>query len=325
MLIPVVLIFFALLIPTIVFAAESEAVVDFDQWLAEFKSEAINSGISSSLLDKAFAGVKPREKIIKSDRKQPEFTRTLDTYLANAINEVRIKKGKKLLRKYWKLFDRTDADFQVQSRILVALWGVETDFGRNMGSESVFQALATLAYDSRRGAYFRRELLDALRLVDQRSVPLERMKGSWAGAVGQVQFMPSVLLTYGVDFDGSGDIDIWTSEYDALASAANYLTQRGWQKGWTWGREVTLPTALDTNLYGLDVEKSLLDWQKIGVRGVGGADLPNVDIMASLIRPDGDSGRAFLVYDNYRKLLVWNRSHKFAIAVGLLADQIGQP
>lgn len=296
----------------------------FTNWLAEFKSEALAAGISKATLEKALTGVRPLSRSLKSDRNQPEKKRTLDDYLANAINSARIEKGRKLLRENWKLFTQTSDKYAVQSRFLVALWGIETNFGHNQGTVSIIQTLVTLAYDKRRGDYFRKELLNALRIIDREMIPLERMTGSWAGALGQVQFMPSVYLKYAVDFNRDGKIDIQKTRSDALASAANYLSRLGWEKGWTWGREVRVPSGFDPELSGLDYRLRLSDWQKLGIRQTDGAALPKVEIRASLIRPDGAGGRSFLVYDNYRLLLKWNRSHKFAIAVGMLADQIGR-
>lgn len=295
----------------------------FTNWLAEFKIEALATGISEDTLERALTGVKPLSRSLKSDRNQPEKKRTLDDYLTNAINNARIEKGRKLLRENWKLFAQTSDKYSVQSRFLVALWGIETNFGRNQGTISTIQTLVTLAYDKRRGAYFRKELLNALRIIDRGMIPLDRMKGSWAGALGQVQFMPSVYLKYAVDFNKDGKVDIQKTRSDALASAANYLSQLGWDKGWTWGREVKVPSGFDPELSGLDYRLRFSDWQRLGIRQIDGAALPKAAGRASLIRPDGSGGRSFLVYDNYRQLLKWNRSHKFAIAVGLLADQIG--
>ena len=299
--------------------------VRFTQWLNDFREEALAAGISESTLHHAFADLKPLPHILESDRNQPEVKRTLDEYLENTINSARISKGRELLRENWRLLAETSKTFPVQSRFLIALWGIETDFGRNQGEVSIIQALATLAFDARRSSYFRSELLSALQIIDRQIVPAGQMKGSWAGAMGQVQFMPSVFLQNARDFDKDGQIDIRQSKADALASAANYLRGLGWVSGWTWGREVKVPADFDPALNGLDLKLRIADWQKLGVRQVDGDALPKAAIRASLIRPDGPAGRSFLVYDNYRKLLSWNRSHKFAIAVGLLADQIGKP
>jgi len=296
----------------------------FDRWLDEFRAEALQAGISEMTLGSALVNVQPQQRILESDRNQPEFKRTLDQYLNNAINQVRIKKGRKLLRDNWELFAAIDKEFPVQSRFLVALWGIETNFGSNQGNVSIIQALVTLAYDTRRSAYFRRELLDALRIIDIKAASLTQMKGSWAGAMGQVQFMPSVFLQNAVDLNKDGKRDLWESREDALASAAKYLGSLGWKRHWNWGREVEVPEELNPKFQGLNTRLLLSDWQDKGVRSLGGAGLPAVHVKASLIQPDGPEGRSFLVYNNYRKILSWNRSHNFAIAVGLLADQIGK-
>ena len=298
--------------------------IPFATWLEGLKAEAEQGGISGATLDKAFANLTPLQKILDSDRNQPEFKRNLDQYLATTINRVRIDKGRRLLREHWKLFAKISSDYAVQPRFLVALWGIETDFGRRQGKVPVIQALATLAYDPRRSSYFKQELFNALIMLDRNQVSLRKLKGSWAGAMGQMQFMPSTFLQYAVDYDQDGKIDIWTSRTDALASAANYLQQLGWKNGWTWGREVRLPADFDKKMVGLDIQLGLSEWQRRGIRNVDGGLLPKVDVAASLIQPDGRNGRAFLIYDNYRKLLSWNRSHNFAIAVGMLADQIGE-
>lgn len=320
----VLTLFVNLAFPQSSLTGEQKEHADFENWLGDLKTEAMAAGISESTLNRAFADLKPLSRILESDRNQPESKRTLDDYLGNAINDARIDKGRKLLRENWKLLGEISETFNVQSRFLVALWGIETNFGRNQGTVSIIQALATLAYDKRRSTYFRRELLNALHIIDRNLVSLDGMKGSWAGAMGQVQFMPSVYLQNAVDFDRNGKINIRESKADALASAANYLKRLGWKQGWIWGREVRIPVGFDPQLKGLDYQLRISDWQKLGIRQVGGASLPSASIRASLIRPDGPDGRSFLVYDNYRKLLDWNRSHKFAIAVGLLADQIGR-
>jgi membrane-bound lytic murein transglycosylase B len=207
--------------------------------------------------------------------------------------------------------------------VIVALWGVETDFGRLPGNFSIVNSLATLAYEGRRADLFRGELLEALRILDDGDVTVRAMRGSWAGAMGQVQFMPSTFRRYAVDFNGDGKRDIWNSRADALASAANYLAQIGWVKRQSWGREVAVPAALNRDLIGLEQRKTLAEWHKLGVRRKDGGDLPKFDLTASLIQPSNSNGRAFLVYDNFRVIMQWNRSTYFGTAVGLLADGIG--
>ncbi len=204
----------------------------------------------------------------------------------------------------------------------MALWGIETNYGEHSGSFPVIQSLVTLAYDERRGPYFRRELFDALRVLDAGHIPLERMKGSWAGAMGQCQFMPSSFRRFAVDAEGNHRIDIWDSVPDVLASTANYLASAGWKDDQTWGRPVRLPKNFDFSLAGLDTRLPLSRWQALGVRRSNGRALPRRNLEASLIAPEGPEGPAYLVYDNFRVLLAWNRSKSFAVAVGTLADRV---
>jgi membrane-bound lytic murein transglycosylase B len=227
--------------------------------------------------------------------------------------------------------------FGVQPRFIVALWGIESSFGRHKGGYPVVQALATLAHDGRRSAYFRKELFNALAILDEGHILVADMTGSWAGAMGQNQFMPSSFLSYAVDYDGDGRRDIWKSEVDVFASTANYLARSGWRDDQTWGRQVKLPEALKATIAGLmpkdppkgcralrrlTVQKRLGEWQKLGVRRLDGRDLPRRELPASLVFPDGAEGPAFLVYNNFRVALKWNCSILFATAVGLLADRI---
>jgi membrane-bound lytic murein transglycosylase B len=294
----------------------------FAQWLKGVRSDALAAGISAETLDQVFSGLQPRSEVLAADRSQPEFKRTLEEYLDRRINEQRVTEGRELLKKHRRLFGRLAVRYKVPPRILVALWGIETSYGRHQGKLPVIQSLATLAFDGRREDYFRRELLEALQILDDGLIPADRLQGSWAGAMGQLQFMPSTYRRYAVDLSGDGRSDIFDDPADALASAANYLAGSGWATDQTWGREVRLPQAFDRRLLGLEQQKTLRDWQQLGVRKSDGKRLPRAAMQGSLIQPDGPDGRAFLVYQNYRMLLTWNRSHNFAIAVGLLADRI---
>ena len=298
---------------------------DYSTWLKSFKEDALRSGIKPATLDTALADVTPLDWIIKLDRAQPEFTKTLGEYLAGAVTAGRIKEGRALLAENSALLARVTKKYPVQPRFLIALWGIETSFGRHSGKVPVIDALVTLAYDGRRSQYFRSELLIALEIIDRGSMTSSQMKGSWAGAMGQVQFMPSTFRGFAVDGNRDGRIDLWNTREDYLSSAANYLFKSGWDKNYIWGREVVLTEKIKKIDFGLKQQRSLQIWQKLGVRTVGLERLPKVIIMASLIQPDGPQGRTFLVYGNYRVLLKWNRSHRFAIAVGTLADKIGNP
>ncbi|MFO1188135.1 MAG: lytic murein transglycosylase [Alphaproteobacteria bacterium] len=298
------------------------AANDFQSWLADFRREAKGLGISDRTLDAAFVGVEPIPRIIELDRKQPEFALSFDDYIGRVVSQARIERGRQLLSENKALLDKVTGQYPVQPRFVVALWGIESDFGRLMGTYSVVAALATLAFDGRRSAYFRRELLDALRIIEDGHVAASAMKGSWAGAMGQSQFMPSSFVRFAVDFDGDGRRDIWGSRADVFASAANYLSRSGWQLDQTWGREVHLPNGFDGGLVGHAVRKPLGEWHRLGVRRADGGMLPARDMAASVLRPAGANGPAFLVYENFRVILKWNRSDFFGLAVGRLADSI---
>ena len=296
----------------------------FDAWLAAFRTEAAGAGISEATLDGAFAGVAPIARVVELDRSQPELTWTLEQYLERIVSKERVTRGREKLAENRVLLERISSRYGVQPRFLVALWGIETDYGRLGGGFPVVAAIATLAYDGRRSGYFRQELLQALRILEEGHVTPDRMTGSWAGAMGQVQFMPSSFRNFAADGDGDGRIDIWGSREDALTSAANYLARSGWVVDRTWGREVRLPARMDAAGLGLETRRTLEEWGGLGVRRLDGRPLPSVvGLPASVIQPDGAGTRAFVVYDNYRVILKWNRSHYFGIAVGTLADRIG--
>ncbi len=298
----------------------------FTSWLNQFKTQALNSGISQRTLDVALDDIKaPRPEIVKLDRRQPEFIQTLDDYLTARVSTKRINTGRLMLRRYPTWLGRVERTYGVQRRFVVALWGIESNYGEYTGTYPVVHALATLAYDNRRGDYFRKELLEALHLIDAGTIPLHRMQGSWAGAMGQCQFMPSSFRRYAVDADNNGSINIWASVPDVLGSTANYLAQAGWKDDQTWGREVRLPENFNYSLVGLKTRRTLPQWQALGVRRSNGRALPNRNLEASLIMPDGQEGPAYLVYDNFRVLLSWNRSNLFAIAVGTLSDHFKNP
>lgn len=299
--------------------------VPFSAWLEQLRTEAVNAGISQQTLDMALLNIDaPDPQVIVLDRKQPEFTQTLEAYLRARISQERIRTGRKMMQKYPTWLDRVEREYGVQGRFLVALWGIESSYGKHSGTFSVIHSLVTLAYDGRRSNYFRKELFDALHLIDDGTIPNKRMKGSWAGAMGQCQFMPSSFRRYAVDADNSGSINIWASIPDVLGSAANYLARAGWNNDQTWGREVQLPQKFDVSQVGLNFKWPLSHWQVLGVRQINGSALPKRDLEASLIMPDGTEGPAYLVYDNFRVLMSWNRSELFALAVGKLSDQFRQ-
>ena len=295
---------------------------DFAAWVAAFRQDALAEGISSDTLDAVLPGLTFRSRVVELDRRQPEGTLTYAEYLSRVLPPARVNRGKRLLRKHRALLAEIGEAYGVQPRFIVALWGIESDFGRVTGGFPVLDALATLAFDGRRGAFFRGQLLDALRIVDDGHVQPDKMLGSWAGAMGQSQFMPSSFQQFAVDHDGDGRRDIWETLPDVFASAANYLARAGWKHDQTWGRQVRLPAGFDFDLQGLEVTKSLDEWQALGVRRSNGDNLPTRPLPASVILPGGPDGPAFLTYPNYRVLLKWNRSHYFATTVGQFADML---
>lgn len=301
------------------------AAEPFEDWLKGFRGEAANAGIADSVLDTALGSVQPIPRVLELDRRQPEFMLTLWRYMEIYVPDRRVEQGKELLKKHAKLLAEVEKKYGVPPRFLVAFWGVETDFGRNFGAFHMLSAVATLAHDARRRDFFKTQFMSAIRLVGMGDVPVE-VKSSWAGAMGNMQFIPTTFEAYAVDYDGDGRRDLWNSLPDAFASASNYLKSVGWDPDYTWGREVQLPKGFDLSLAGLQERKKIADWQKLGVRKVGGGNLPGADIEASLLLPAGAAGPVFLVYNNFRTIMRWNTSQLYAIAVGHLADRfIGLP
>jgi len=258
--------------------------------------------------------------VLELDNSQPEFVQTFTRYLSLRVTPNQVTKGKNLLQEHAALLAQVEQRYGVQPHYLVAFWAIESNFGSATGGFSVLQALATLAYDPRRAEFFRRELLTALQIIDDGHITAERMSGSWAGAMGQLQFMPSVFYQYGIDGDNDGKIDIWNSLPDVFNSAANFLSESGWQGDERWGREVLLPEDFDFSLSGADT-KSLQEWSDLGVRLVSGAALPVVDMEAMVVLPAGAKGPAFLAYQNYQATMAYNPSTFYALTVGHLADR----
>jgi membrane-bound lytic murein transglycosylase B len=298
---------------------------DFATWLKGLRAEAERQGISRATLDAAFANLEPIPRVIELDRRQPEYVLTFPDYLARVASPARIEQGRARLAAHRPLLEGIAAQYGVPAAVVVALWGVESQYGERTGEFPVIGAIATLAFEGRRGAFFRKELLEALRILDQGHVPVAAMRGSWAGAMGQNQFMPSSFLRYAVDHDGDGRRDIWTSLPDVFASTANYLARAGWQRGEPWGAEVSLPPGFDEARTGLDVKAPLTHWVALGVRRADARGLPAMSSSLSVVLPGGPGGAAFVAGDNFRALLRWNRSTHFAAAVGLLADAVERP
>lgn len=296
----------------------------FATWLKNLEDDARAAGISEKTIEQALGGLAPVPDVVELDRKQPETRQTFQQYRERVLSESRVKKGRELLKEHRTLLNKIAAEYKVQPRFIISLWGIETSYGAFLGGHHVIQALATLAYDGRRADLFRRELIAALRILDRGDIDLDAMKGSWAGAMGQCQFMPSSFLKYAVDYDGDGKRDIWNSLPDVFASIANYLSKSGWDDKHTWGRPVKLAAAGKSPAHdgGLKVVKSLPEWQSLGVRRENGRSLPSVALNASLLQTDDGAGPTYLVYDNFRVLMVWNRSTYFALTVSELSDLI---
>jgi membrane-bound lytic murein transglycosylase B len=305
----------------------------FAAWLAALRGDALAAGIRPATVDAAFATIVAQPVVLERDRSQAEFTLTLGQYVDRRLTPALLRLARDHARREQRLLARVERAHKVPKSILVSVWGLESNFGRFAGVRPTVPVLATLAYDGRRAALFRGELLNALRIVDRGDIELERLKGSWAGAMGQPQFLPSSYLKFAQDFDGDGRRDIWTSLPDVLASIANYMASNGWVYGQSWGRRVKLPPDFDARLGSkapLRVEgcravrqltepMMLREWRAVGVRTAKGAPLPRAAMAASLLRVDQET---FLVYRNYETLLTYNCAHSYAIAVGLLADRL---
>jgi membrane-bound lytic murein transglycosylase B len=306
--------------------AASANEMPFDVWLRQLRDEGRQKGLKPTTLDEALRGVAPIARVLELDRAQPEVRLTFEEYLARVVNDLRVRNGRDRLTENRAILERVVERYPVQPRFIMALWGIETNFGTNTGGFNIFAALATLAYDGRRAAFFREELFAAMRIVDRGHAKASDMRGSWAGAMGQSQFMPSSYLAYAVDFDGNGHPDIWNSRPDVFASIANYLVRVGWRGQENWGRQASLPDGFDRSLIDHNrVTRPLSEWRALGVRLPNGAELPTTnDLPASIVQPAGEGGRAFLVYNNFRSIMRWNRSVNFALSVGILADRIGE-
>ncbi len=302
--------------------ADARAEADFQAWLQGVRRDAAAKGVSAQTLAETLDHVQRIKRVVQLDRRQPEFTQTFWDYLDKRVTPARIERGRQLLQQHQALLQSVQRRYGVPARYLVAFWALETNFGDYVGAFPVIDALATLAYDQRRSQFFRTQLIDALRIIDAGHITPQAMKGSWAGAMGQLQFIPSTFLRYAVDGDGDGRRDLWGDLADVFASGANYLSQVGWQREQRWGRAVRLPRSFHWRLARLDIRRPLKEWAALGVRRADGGPLPPEAVKASLVLPQGHDGPAFLVYDNFRAILHWNRSLNYALAVGILADRL---
>ncbi|WP_420030555.1 lytic murein transglycosylase [Pseudomonas oryzihabitans] len=294
----------------------------FEQWRSRFRTLALGRGISAATFDQAFAGVQPDPAVIAADRSQPEFTKPVWEYLESAVSPLRVRNGKSLLIQQAGLLASLEARYGIEPARLVAFWGMESNYGNNMGNKGVIRSLATLAYEGRRPDFAQDQLIAALGILQHGDVTADRMIGSWAGAMGQTQFIPTTYDQYAVDFDRDGRRDIWGSTADALASTANYLKASGWQDGKPWGYEVRVPANFDYSLADMGVRKSLAGWNALGIQGLG---LPQPAAQpsdsASLLLPAGHRGPAFLVFNNFRTILKYNNSSSYALGVALLSER----
>jgi membrane-bound lytic murein transglycosylase B len=308
----------SLFVPALL-AQENEQ--SFADWLAELRAEARELGISEATL-RELDNLQPLERVMELDNSQPEFVQTFTRYLGLRVTPNQVARGQSLLQQHSVLLEQVRQRYGVQPHYLVAFWAVESNYGRSTGGFSVLEALATLAFDPRRADFFRRQLLTALQIIDDGHIQAERMSGSWAGAMGQLQFMPNIFYQYGVDGDQDGRIDIWNSLPDIFHSAANFLSQSGWRGDERWGREVLLTEDFDFSLTGTSTRKPLQEWRDLGVTQLNGAPIPVAAGMeASVILPAGAQGPAFLGYANFRTTMTYNPSTFYALTVGHLADR----
>ena len=309
----------------------------FAGWLAAFKIEAAAQGIRPAVIEAALADVQPVQKIIERDRSQSEFTLKFADYRDRVLTRTNIVAGQKMLARNGPLLRAISKKYGVQPRFIVAIWGIETRYGAVKAATPVIPALATLAFDGRRPGFFRNELMQALFMLDKGYAQTGDLQGSWAGAMGQPQFMPSTYMKFAQDWDGDGRRDIWNNPADVFASIANFLASNGWSDTQTWGRQVRLPAQISTSIPGLQrtgksgcramdqlsVPRHLKDWQLQGVRKADGANLPGKDLLAALALPEAGGGPAFIVYGNYESILRYNCAHYYALTVGALSDRIG--
>jgi len=312
---------------------------EWQVWLKDVKLEALKLGISIKTIKKELNNIQPQKKIIMRDRCQPESTITLNEYIYYRVDKARVIAGKNMLKKYSKELKLISDHFGIQPRFIVSILGMESYFGRNQGKVRTMEAITTLAFDRRRSSFYRKQLFAALQIIDQNLVPSELLIGSWGGAVGMTQMIPTTFLESGYDWDGQG-VDIWNSFQDSFASVANYLTsldKNPWFKDSTWGREVKPPKNINSFFDQLKqknpkgcgavksrtIPKSLSEWSNLGFKKIDGTPLPQRnDLEARLIAPDGINGKIFLVYPNYKNILYYNCSSYYAISIGLLSDKI---
>ncbi|HXJ00626.1 MAG TPA: lytic murein transglycosylase [Micropepsaceae bacterium] len=302
--------------------AKPEEEMRFEAFLQDFRPEALKAGVMPATYDRAVSDIHVNPKVEELNEKQPEFVRPVWEYLASAISPMRVDKGRELIAANAGLFARLQNDYGVPPEILTAIWGLETGYGQNEGTFNLFEALATLAYDGPRIEYGRRQLIAALKIADVEGRDPRSMTGSWAGAFGHMQFVPTTFLERAVDGDGDGKRDVWNSPADALASAANYLKQSGWRSGESWGEEVRLPEGFPYEMADTDSAKPIAEWARLGVRKMSGEALNETGDAAAIFLPAGYRGPAFLVRANFNAILKYNAATSYALAIGLLSDRL---
>ena len=293
----------------------------FEDFLNQVRKTATEQGVSKATIDKAFFRLTPNPDILKSDSAQAEFNQNFWHYVNKRVSQVRLNNGNDTLKQNASLLNKTSQKYGVPAYVLVAFLGLESNYGNYMGNENLVRSLATLAYDPRRSSFFTKELIALLKLIDKNTIPLDA-KGSWAGAMGAVQFMPTNVIAYGVDANNDGKVNLWNDKEDIYASAANFLKKLGWEKGEKWGREAIIPKNFDYRLTGLEIKKTVNEWAALGVLRGNGSRLPKSNFKSSLIVPMGHRGPAFLVYRNFDTILGWNRSILYALSVAYLSDRL---
>lgn len=314
--------FFFILSPLFVSTTSNAQTTEFSSCVAELRVQASQQGITEATLKETLDTAQQRQRVVQLDRNQPEFLSTFEDYYTKRVNDWRITKGQEKYQEHKEFLRDLTKRYGVPGPYLMAFWGLETNFGNYKGKIPTIDALTTLACEPRRKSFFTKELLTVLDIIQTNQLPVNTLKGSWAGAMGHTQFMPTTYAQYAIDGDGDNKIDLFNSELDALASAANFLHQLGWQAGYRWGREVKLPKGFDYSLADRKQRKPLSFWREQGVTTVYGETLPDIDLPAAVIIPSGYNGPVFLAYQNFNIIMRWNNSQSYAIAVGKLAEQI---
>ena len=313
----------ALAAPTVIgLPHRAEAAQTFGQWIERFWPTARAAGIKRETYDLAFKGMTPDPKVIEAANFQPEYKKPIGEYVDRVVSDKRVTGGKQKLEENKALLDILEKRYGVDRTIIIAIWGVESNYGTQPGDMNVIRSLATLAYYNTKASFARQQLITALKILQRGDISVEAMNGSWAGAMGHTQFIPTTYQGYAVDYDGDGKRNIWNDIPDALASTASYLKHSNWQAGQTWGYEVTLPKGLNPKKYSERTLKSVGEWQKLGIRRVNGEPFPRAGDKAGLYAPAGTAGPVFLVLNNFRSILRYNQSNSYALGVGHLADRL---